>query len=274
MSISVDTRTIPLPQPSIAQRRLTTCGILTLCLVSSVIFAAAHGAANISYNNVALLLLRGLNFPIGLDLPQSDFVIVTAIRLPRILISALVGAALACSGATMQGVFRNPLADPGLLGISAGSGLAAVIAITTGAAIGSLWILPGAAFIGAMGASLLVYGLGFPRGRSDPSTLILAGVAVSGLLRALATAVLLSANNYTAVQEALSWLFGGLQGRGWDHLKVAILPILIAILVTFAYSRDLNLMLNGEEAAQSLGVNVPRSRLILLTLSAIMTGAA
>jgi iron complex transport system permease protein len=274
MSASADTRTIPLAQPSIAQRRLTICGILALCLLTSVIFSAAHGPANIPYGDVARLLLRGLNLPVGLDLPDSDLAIVNAIRLPRILIGALVGAALACSGATMQGVFRNPLADPGLLGISAGSGLAAVIAITSGAAIGSLWILPGAAFAGAMAASILVYGLSLTRGRSDPSTLLLAGMAVSSLLGALTTAVLLSTKDYAAIQEALSWLFGGLQGRGWDHLRVAALPILSAILVTFAYGRDLNLMLNGEEVAQSLGVNVPRSRLVLLTLVAVMTGAA
>lgn len=273
MSSLSSTQNIPFAQHSIAQRRAVVCGVLGLCWLAAVIFSAAHGPANIPYENVAQLILRGLHFPIGLHLADSDFAIVNAIRLPRILIGGVVGAALACSGATMQGLFRNPLADPGLLGIGAGSALAAVLAITSGLAH-SLWLLPGAAFCGAIIASAVVYGLSTKRGRSDPSTLILAGMAVSSLLGAMTTAVLLSAKNYEATQAALAWLFGGLQGRGWDHLYVVTLPVLVAISVSFAYSRDLNLMLNGEEAAQSLGVNVQRSRLVLLALVSLMTGAA
>jgi iron complex transport system permease protein len=261
-------------QKTLTQRRLQICGILTLCLIASILFSAAHGPANIPYADVARLVLRGLNFPIGLNLPDSDIAIVNAIRLPRILIGALVGAALACSGAVMQGIFRNPLADPGLLGISAGSGLAAVLAITSGLAANTLWALPGAAFAGALGASGLVYLLSLTRGRSDPTILLLSGMAVSALLGALTTAVLLSTKDTTAIQAALGWLFGGLQGRGWDHLHVATLPIALAMIFTFAYGRDLNLMLNGEESAGTLGVNVPHSRLILLVLVAVMTGTA
>src|SRR5450432_2006718 len=271
MSIS---QAIAPPQPNISQRRWTVCGFLALCLLLSVIFAASQGPANISFGDVARLILRGINLRVGQDLPQSAYLIVNVIRLPRILIGALVGAALACAGATVQGLFRNPLADPGLLGVSAGGGLAAVIAITSGAAIVGLWVLPGSAFIGAMGAALLVYGLSLMQNRNDPSSLILVGLAVSSFLGALLTAVLLSAKDVEAVQEALNWLFGGLQGLGWDPLRVMILPILIPMLGTFLYSRDLNLMLTGNDTAQALGVNVPRSRLILLTFVALMTGTA
>ena len=274
MSISPAIALVP-AQSSLAQRRLTICCILALGLLASIIFSAAHGPANIPYSDVARLVLRGLNFPVGQDLPQSDFLIVNVIRLPRILIGALVGAALACSGATIQGLFRNALADPGLLGISAGSGLAAVIAITSGAASAGLWVLPGSAFVGAMAASLLVYGLSvLAHGRNDPSTLLLAGITVSSFLGALLTAVLLSTKDVNAVQAALRWLFGGLEGLGWDHFRVMALPILVPTALTFTFSRDLNLLLTSEAAAQSLGVNVPRSRLILLMLVGIMTGTA
>src|SRR5260221_10790570 len=158
MSISPAIALVP-AQSSLALRRLTICCILALGLLASIIFSAAHGPANIPYSDVARLVLRGLNFPVGQDLPQSDFLIVNVIRLPRILIGALVGAALACAGATMQGIFRNPLADPGLLGVSAGGGLGAVLAIVTGLANLSLWVLPGAAFLAALGTATVVYGL-------------------------------------------------------------------------------------------------------------------
>ncbi len=260
-------------QPVI-QRRRVVCGVLAVLLLAAIILSAAHGPANIPYGDVARLLLRSAGLPVGLDLPASDLAIVSTIRLPRILIGALVGAALACAGAAMQGVFRNALADPGLLGVTAGGGFAAVLTITSGLAGISLLTLPAAAFLGALCASIAVYSLSMVRGRTDISTLILAGMAISALLSALTTTILLFTKDYSAVQAALGWLFGGLQGRGWDHLRVAAIPVLAAIVATFAYSRDLNLLLTGEESAQSLGVNVPRTRFILLTLASLMTGAA
>ncbi|MCC7445881.1 MAG: iron ABC transporter permease [Anaerolineae bacterium] len=258
----------------VAERRRLVCAVLIVLLLITFVLSAAHGPANIPYGNTAKLLLRGIGLPVGLDLPESDFTIINTIRLPRVLIGALVGAALACAGATMQGVFRNALADPGLLGITAGGGFVAVLVITTGLASTSLFMLPGAAFVGSLAACFLVYTLSMTRGRSDITALILAGMAISSLLSALTTTVILFTKEYAAVQAALSWIFGGLQGRGWDHLRVATVPVIAAIVVTFAYSRDLNILLTGEESAQTLGINVPRTRLILLALASLMTGAA
>jgi iron complex transport system permease protein len=258
----------------IIQRRLLVTLALAALLVICVIVAAAHGAAQIPYDQVAQHILRSVGLPIGGDLPASDYAIVVMIRLPRVLIGALVGGALAASGAVMQGIFRNPLADPGLLGVGAGGAFGAVLAIVSGAAGFGLWILPGASFVGAITTAMLVYGLAVKRGRTDTSTLLLAGVAVSSFLGALTSLLILSTRDYNGVQAILGWLIGGLSGRGWDHLRVAILPVLVALGVAATYARDLNLFLAGEEAAQTLGVNVPRTRLILLTLSALMTGAA
>ncbi len=156
-----------LARQSVTERRRNICGILALLLLVAVIVSAAHGPASIPYGDVARLLLRGVGIQTGLELSQSDYTIVNVIRLPRILVGALVGAALACAGATMQGIFRNPLADPGLLGVGAGGGLGAVLAITTGLAGLSLWVLPIAAFIGSMSTAFLVYSLSMVRGRSD-----------------------------------------------------------------------------------------------------------
>jgi iron complex transport system permease protein len=263
---------------SLQQRRLIVCTGLLVALIAAIVLSAAHGPANIPYGTVARLLLHGLGFHVDVGVPASelasDLAIVNVIRLPRILVGALVGAALAASGATMQGVFRNALADPGLLGVGAGGGFGAVLAITTGLADSSLWALPAAAFIGAFGASFLVYTLSMVRGRSDTTTLILAGMASSVLLGSLTSMLIIYAKNDYTGRAALGWLFGTLDGRGWDQLAIAIVPITLGMIITFTYSRDLNLLLTGEEAAQALGVDVPRTRFILLTLIAVMTGVA
>ena len=259
---------------SIARRRLVVCGALAILLLLSVIIGAANGAAPIPYGEVARLLLRGLGLPIGLSLPQGDLTIVWTIRLPRVLIGALVGGALATAGAALQGLFRNPLADPGLLGVGAGGSLAAVIAITTGAAGISLWTLPAFAFIGALGAAALIYSLAVVRGRAESTTLILAGVAVSSLLGAITSALILNTHDYNATLTILSWLIGGLIGRGWEYLAVSVAPIAIATVGLLIYSRDLNLLWAGEETAQALGVNVVRVRWIVLVLTALLTGTA
>lgn len=280
MNTLSSTRPVPflLAKQTVPQRRRTVCGILLLLLCGAIVFSAAHGPANIRYEDAARLLLRGLGFNVSINLPAneiaSDMVIINSIRLPRILIGALVGAALAVSGVTMQGVFRNPLADPGLLGVGSGAGFGAVLAITTGIASLSLWTLPAAAFAGALGTIFLIYALSMVRGRSDTTSLVLSGMALSVLLGALTSiAIIFTKSDYAGLQ-ALGWLFGRLDGRGWEHLGVAIIPILAGTLLTFAYSRELNLFLTGEEAAQALGVNVPRTRAILLLLASLITGVA
>ncbi len=268
-----DTPSLLSRQP-ITRRCLIICSVLTLVLLSVIIASVAHGPANIPYSRVAKLMLRGLHLPVGLELPDSDFLIVNAVRLPRILASALVGASLACAGAIMQGIFHNLLADPGLLGIEAGGGLIAVLTIVTGLASANVWILPLAAFGGALGAGIAAYGITAVRGRIDTMTLILAGAAISAFLGALTTALLLSTRDYNAVGTALNWLFGSLQGRGWDYVRPAAMPVAVTILLTLIYSRDLNLLSIGDETAQALGVPVVRTRFILLALASLMTGTA
>jgi iron complex transport system permease protein len=267
-----------LARQSVGQRRRNVCAVLLILLVASILFSAANGPTNIPYGTVAKLLLNGLGMRLPVDVPAnelaSDMVIVNTIRLPRILVGALVGAALAASGVTMQGVFRNVLADPGIIGVGAGGGFGAVLAITTGIAQASLWIVPACAFAGSFVAVFVVYALSLVRGRNDTTTLILAGMALSVLLGSLTSMLILFTHDNYADQAALSWLFGKLDGRGWDYFTVSVIPILIAMIITMAYCRDLNLLLTGEDAAQSLGVDVPRSRAILLTLTAIMTGVA
>lgn len=256
------------------QRVLILSGALFVILFVVMIISAATGAAHIAYTDVAKLILNGLGFNIGVDLPTSQASIINRVRLPRIVVGALTGAALSTAGVTLQGTFRNPLADPSLIGVSVGGSLGAVIAISLGLANNGLWTLPLFAFVGSLSSALLVYTLSLVNGKSQPATLLLAGVAVNSFLGALVSALLLFTNQFPELQAILGWLIGGLRGRGWAHAGVIAIPVIVTTALLFAYARDLNLMLLGEETAQGLGVSVVRTRLILLVLAALSTGAA
>jgi iron complex transport system permease protein len=256
------------------RRIAVVCGVLTALMLIVMVISAAHGPASIPYRDVARLILRGIGFQVGLELSEGDLAIVNQVRLPRILVGLLVGAALASSGATLQGVFRNPLADPSIIGVSVGGSLGAVIAITSGVAGESLWVLPIFAFAGAMSAAVVVYGMSLVNGQSQPATLLLAGVAINALLGALISALLLLTNRFPEVQAILSWLIGGLRGRGWPHAGVIVGPVLATTLLLMVFARDMNLLLLGEETAQGLGVNVARTRFALMVLASLAAGAA
>jgi iron complex transport system permease protein len=259
---------------SIRSRLTLITALLAGGLALAAILAAGSGPVPIPYGDVARLTLRGMGLPVGLDLPGNQLIIISQVRLPRVLVGALVGAALACSGAALQGIFRNPLAEPGIVGISAGSALGAVVALTTGIGLTTLWAVPMFAFAGGMGTAMLVYTLSLVRGQVQPATLLLAGIAVGTLLGAITTALLLLTQEFIAVQAILGWLVGGLRGRGWAHLQVIAGPILVALALLQIMSRDLNLLLMGEESAQGLGIDVPRTRLALLALLALATSTA
>jgi iron complex transport system permease protein len=164
--------------------------------------------------------------------------------------------------------------------------LGVVLAITQFAALGDLWLIsdgplgadlwrvPMAAFVGAITAALIVYALSLQRGRTNLAALLLAGVAVNAVMGAITSVLLLRTADFNAMRAVLSWLVGSLEGRGWDYFHVAKWPILAATTLILFYSRELNLLVIGEESAQSLGVNVPRVRLILLALSSLITASA
>lgn len=267
------TRFLLASQP-IGRRITIICGALVALGVATMIMSAAHGPAAIPYGDVARLMLRGMGLEIGQELSQSQFAIVNQVRLPRILVGLVVGAGLASSGVTLQGVFRNPLADPNIIGISVGGSLGAVIAITSGVAGDHLWVLPIFAFVGSMGAAMLVYSMSLVNGQSQPATLLLAGVAINALFGALISALLLFTNRFPEVQAILSWLIGGLRGRGWPHFSAVVGPVVATVAVLMIFARDINLLLLGEETAQGLGVNVPRTRFALMALASLAAGAA
>lgn len=198
--------------------------------------------------------------------------IVWQMRLPRVLVAALVGAALAGSGLVMQAYFRNSLASPGLLGVSSGGAAGAVVAIALGWVSVSLWCLPVAATAGslaAMGAVLVLA----KRGAST-ERLLLAGVALNALLGAVTSYVLSTHTTlFERTAQILFWLLGGLEDRTWEHVGMS-LPIVLAAVALWPLGRPMDLLSLGEREAQSLGVDVRRLRRRLLLLSTVLTAVA
>ncbi len=202
-----------------------------------------------------------------------DGAVVTHIRLPRAVVAALVGAALAVSGAVMQAVFRNPLADPGIIGVSSGAATAAVLAIVTGATAAGAWVLPACAFAGALTTVALVQSVAAVRG-GGPAMLVLVGVAISAFLGAVTSAAIANAPDDEDIRGAAFWLNGDLVARTWSHAAVAVGPILVSLAVLILLARDLNVMMMGESAARSAGVDVRRTRAAALGVTALLTATA
>lgn len=202
--------------------------------------------------------------------PNDAFVINT-LRLPRVIVAFLVGAGLAIAGTILQGLTRNPLAAPEIVGIDAGAGLAAVALIVLFPAL-PIVFLPIAAFAGALIAALLVYGLAWERG-SAPIRLLLVGVGV-GAIASACTSLLITFGNIENVSQALVWLAGSVYGRTWEQVQ-ALLPWLgVFIPLSLFYARDLNTLNLGDEVARSLGVAIEWRRGLLLITCVALAGAS
>ena len=204
-------------------------------------------------------------------LSEQQAAIVWELRLPRVVLASLVGATLAAAGAAYQGVFRNPLADPYLLGVAAGAGLGATLGIVT---VGSASpVVPAAAFAGAVAAVALAYALGGVAGGGRAgTTLILAGVAVSSFATSLTSFLMLRSSN--ELRRAIGWLLGGSIMNGWEPV-LAVLPYILLGLVSLSISgHALNVLQFGEEQAQQLGLPTERVKALLILAASLTTGAA
>ncbi len=212
---------------------------------------------------------------LGIDSPLSptEEAILFQIRLPRVVLAGLVGAMLAAAGASYQGVFRNPLADPYLLGIAAGAGLGATVAVAYGPpGAASSGLLPLAAFVGGAGAVAAAYALGRSAGVHGPTALILAGVVVASFLTALQTFV--QQQHLDTIQEVYSWILGRLSTSGWHDVALVSPYVAISAIGLLLHRRLLDVLAVGEEEARSLGVHVRRVRLVVIAAATLGTAAA
>lgn len=241
---------------------------LTLALIASIVVAVTIGPAHITFGEVWGSI--GSHLGLGTSpLPLLRDGIVWELRLPRVLTAAAVGAGLALAGAVMQAITRNPLADPYLLGLSAGASLGAVSVVLLGAAL----LLPVAAFLGSMIALGLTLALASSLGVITPTRTVLAGVAVSSLAAAITSLVIFWTATGDSYREILGWLLGSLAGARWPAVAIAGIAIVVAGIPIMLTGRILDAFAFGDVSARSLGVNVSATRWGLLAATALLTGA-
>jgi iron complex transport system permease protein len=253
----------------------TWAAVATAFLLIALVVGVLSGPVELGIGGILQSAGDRLGLP-GVDSPLSpvEESILWELRMPRVVLGALVGAMLALSGATYQGVFRNPLADPYLLGVAAGAGLGATLAIVyLPQRLGDQELLPPAAFLGGSIAVVLTYAVGRSAGRErDAATLVLAGVAVASFFTALQTFVQLQ--NADTLQQVYSWILGRLPSSGWTDV-VTILPyVVVAGGVILVHRRVLDVLSLGDDEAASLGVDVRRVRLLLVVAATVGTAAA
>lgn len=242
-------------------------------LIAALLLSAAIGAVSIPPLDVARILLSRI-LPITPDWSDTSATILFDIRLPRTILVALTGAALSGSGAAYQGLFRNPLADPYLIGIASGAGLGAVIAmaIQWPSSVLTFAAVPLAAFVGALLTALLVYSLARV-GRTTPiSTLILAGVAVGAFMTSLSTFLMLRSQG--ELRRAINWMLGGFALGGWPPVFAVLPEIIIGLGVLIMLGRPLNVLQFGEDQARQMGLNVDRVKRLVIIAASLTTAAA
>ena len=244
-------------------------------LLVSVVVGILVGPIEIGAADALRSLGARLNLPgVESTLGQTEETILWELRVPRVVLAALVGATLALAGATYQGVFRNPLADPYLLGVAAGAGLGATVAIAyLPRALRGQELLPPLAFAGGSVAVVLTYAIGRSVGRErDAATLVLAGVTVASFFTALQSFV--QQRNSDTLQEVYSWILGSLPSSGWGDVLLILPYVMVAAVVILVHRRVLDVLSVGDDEAASLGVNVRRARLVLVVAATVGTGAA
>ena len=260
-------------QAGVSARLAMGGAVLGLLILLGALVSLSLGPVHIPLSHVASIVLAFVGFDAG-EFSRTEQLVIEQIRLPRIVVGASVGVALGVAGATMQGLFRNPMADPGIIGVSTGGAVGAVVAIATGATGLFFLALPAFAFVGALVATFLVYGIAAVGGHFSMATLLLAGVAVNAFLGAIVSAIIILLPDNGALREILFWLAGGLDSRSWEHVRISAPLILGGAAVIVLMSRDLNLLMLGDDEARSMGVRVGRARTTLLVVAALATGAA
>jgi iron complex transport system permease protein len=259
------------------QRRFRLASFIGLFILLAVVIvlATSIGSVKIPLGETWRILIDRLPFVhLGVDKSSAAGIIIWDIRLPRVLLAGTVGMALAVAGATYQGLFRNPLADPYLIGVAQGAALGAVIGFllpVTGLGV-TYGLIPALAFAGALASVMMVYSLARVGKMLPVSTLILAGVALGALLGAIVAYLTITSGS--VMRSIMFWLSGSFALSQWSELQVVLPVVLAGSIFIMAFGRPLNIMQLDEEQAQQLGVNVERLKVVLLIVSTLVTAAA
>lgn len=255
-----------------SSRHAVVLGGATVLLLVAMLAGTLIGPAGLTPGGVILELIGRLpGVDVDSGFTQRQQVILWEIRIPRVVLGGIVGATLAIAGATYQGVFRNPLADPYLLGVSSGAGLGATLAIVIGGAMGS-GLVPPAAFAGGMIAVLATYALGRSVGGGRTEVvIILAGVAVAAFASAIQTFFMQRHDD--TLRQVYSWMLGRLTTSGWSEVTTVLPYVLVSVAVIALFRRTLDVMAVGDAEASTLGIAPARVRLVLITVATLGTAA-
>jgi iron complex transport system permease protein len=242
--------------------------IVILCV--SIVLTTAIGPVYVPPLEIVALFGSKLGLCEVSSVPYE--VIIFQIRLPRIFLGILVGLSLATAGTALQGLFKNPMADPYIIGIASGASVGAALSILVLPPILSIYTTPVMAFLGALCTIFLVYNIAKVGGRIPVDTLLLTGIAVSLFLGAVLSFMMSIAGE--ALHSIFFWIMGGFWLANWTQVKIIVVPVFVSFGLIYLFAKDLNAMLLGEESAQTLGINVENAKRILLVLSAFITAAA
>ena len=255
-----------------------TITILLIALLLSIAFFATVGSANIAVIDTVRIVMSKIpiiNRYIDIsDIPKTHQIIILNIRIPRVLLGVIVGASLSSVGTVFQGMFKNPMADPYVIGISSGAALGAGIVIITGARLESIPVsmITLGAFIGSVLTTFMVYLISRVKNKVPVTTLLLSGIAIGQFLTAILSFFMVI---YTKdMQKIIYWTLGSFSGKGWDELLPIAIPILTLLIVLNFFSRDLNVLLLGEESAQNLGIEVEKVKVLMLLICSTITAIA
>jgi len=256
------------------QKKACLLGLLVL-LVVTLIYSTSFGAVYLDKKEILYIILEKV-----VGLPPAESIMGTTrdiflnIRLPRVFQAAMVGAALSVSGATFQALFRNPLADPYIIGVSSGAALGAALAIVSGFSLGwaGFGAVPLMAFLGGSAAIILVYQLSRQGAFIPVMTLLLAGIAVNAFLSALVSLMVYFAGEH--IHQIVFWMMGGLGGARWSYVRVMLPYILAGFGIIYFFARELNVLLLGEDTALYLGINVEKVKIIFLAAASLLVSAA
>lgn len=258
---------------ALGRRYRAVLAVLGVLLLASVLVAVAAGSVGISPATSVRLVAWKLGLTDRPDVPASTEVILFQLRLPRVVLAMIVGLALAIAGTLFQGLFRNPLADPAIVGVSSGAALGAIAVIVAGggALFGGLGVSL-AAFVGALLTAFFVYRIARVGPAVNVATLLLAGIAVAAVISAVMSLVMSFAGE--EIRSIYFWLLGGLSARGWTAVEVVGPMVALGSVGAVLLIRDLNLVSLGEERAAQLGVDVDRFKWQAVALGALLAGAA
>lgn len=255
-------------------KTISTIIIMSIILLFAGIVGVSLGPISIPFKETILIFLHKFNLTNYDGFTEQQWVVITEVRLPRVLVASLVGAALAVAGVSMQGLFRNPLVEPGYIGVSSGAALGAVCSIFFGWSALSSWFLPISAFLGALFATSIILVIWKATRQQSIAVLLLLGIGINSFFSAVMNVMVATSKNEQELRSIVYWLQGGLEARTWEHVSIIAIPIILGSIILLFFGNQLNMMLLGEDHARTSGINTRVTRNIVLTIAALITGAA